>query len=305
MESLGKSHKNNAHSKWLVELMFRNFVKSHDIFEKSEVDNPLLESLRLFDLLSEGVLRKAGLLADGQGGIDLNRIAQKRKEGIPLEYILGKAAFMGRLFHCSSATIIPMDWTETLVLTALDFIEKKQKSIDNLTMIEMGTGCGNIAVTLALNSKNTKILASDLSADAVEIAQKNVNKFNLKSRVSLFCGDLFEPFQNMEYKGNVDLVVCNPPYFPTGSLNKLSSEIINYEPVLALDAGPYGMNFFRRLIAGSLDVLKPGGVLVFEIGEGQEKLVSRLFEKNKDYKNIRHFNDARIVRVISAVKKSE
>jgi release factor glutamine methyltransferase len=170
------------------------------------------------------------------------------------------------------------------------------------TVIEIGTGCGNIAVSLAkLCAENVTILASDISPEAVEIAYKNVRKFNVQGKISLFCGDLFRPFT--DYEGKTDMVICNPPYIPTSFLKKLSPEIIDHEPVLALDGGPYGIDIFRKLMNGALTVLKRGGVLVFEIGAGQEKLIERLFEKNTSYNEILHFKYDEHVRVISAIRK--
>jgi release factor glutamine methyltransferase len=99
------------------------------------------------------------------------------------------------------------------------------------------------------------------------------------------------------------MVICNPPYIPTSSLKKLSPEIIDHEPVLALDGGPYGIDIFRKLMNGALTFLKRGGVLVFEIGAGQEKLIERLFEKNTSYNEIMHFKYGEHVRVISAIRK--
>ncbi len=281
--------------------MFGQFLECYDILNENQVADPLLETLRLLDLLSEGALRKLDWAFPGREEIDFHHLAQKRKEGMPTEYILGRAVYMGRSFYCTSATLIPTEWTKVLVEVALDFVE--QENGNDLTVIDMGTGCGNIAISIVLGSSNTRLLASDVCPEAVEIAQRNVEKFGLQERVSLFCGDLFAPFRGLGYEGRIDLVVCNPPYIPTGSLSNLSSETIDYEPTVALDAGPYGIGIFRRLITDSLPVLKPNGVLVFEIGEGQEKLANRLLKKNGGYKDIRFFEDDGIIRVISATKK--
>lgn len=283
--------------------MYKDFLQTYEVFQKHGAENPLLEILHLCDLLSKGVLRKLDLSFLRQGKIDLAHLAQKRKEGMPLEYIMGMATFMGLMLYCSPDTLIPREDTELLVKVALDFIKKRQKSENDLTIIDLGTGCGNIGVSLAMKSNNTKILASDISPAAIEIAQKNVNKFNLQERVSLFCGDLFSSFHALGYEGKIDLVVCNPPYIPKNSLRKLSPEIINYEPNIALDAGSYGIDFYCGLFTDSLQLLKPKGILVFEIGQGQEKLVTRLLEKKERYEDIRYFKNGEHIKVISAVKK--
>jgi release factor glutamine methyltransferase len=282
--------------------LFKNVSYIFDTFNRNGVENPLMETMRLLDILSEGKIRDSLSIA-GKESIDFDAIARQRQKGVPMEYILGRVIFMGRSFHCTGNTLISTEETSLLVMTAYDLINRRlQAGSGTQTVIEIGTGCGNIAVSLAkLCDENVRILASDISPDAVEIARRNVRKFNVQEKVSLFCGDLFEPFA--DYIGKTDMVISNPPYIPTTSLKKLAREIIDYEPVIALDGGPYGIDFFRKLLNGALTVLKSGGVLVFEIGEGQEKLIGRLFEKNISFKEITHFKYGEHVRVISAVKQ--
>jgi release factor glutamine methyltransferase len=185
---------------------------------------------------------------------------------------------MGRTFHCSSATLIPRAETGGLVEATLAVIRQEQQTKQDLTLVEIGIGCGNIAVSLALATEHVKILASDVSSPAVDVARRNVEEFGLQERITLFSGDLFKPFEGEGF-AKVDIVVCNPPYIPTASLSKLAPEIIDFEPRLALDGGPYGIDFFVRLITEAPKILKPGGTLLFEIGERQERLVQYLFEK--------------------------
>ncbi len=283
--------------------MFNDFLLSYSTLETSGVENSLFETLRLFDLLSSGALRRTNLSLLDEDNIDLRDLIQKRKQGIPWEYILGQAHFMGHLFFCSPDTLIPRDETKLLVDAALESINKRERVDNDLTLIEIGTGCGNLAVTLAMHSRYTKILASDISPAAVNVAQKNVYRFNLQHRVALFAGDLFSPFQSLGYEGKIDFVVCNPPYIPTGQLGRLSGEIVVHEPRVALDGGPCGIDFYHRLITESLPMLKPGGMLFFEIGERQEKPVIRLLENNGGYYDIEFFTSNANVRAIRTVKK--
>jgi release factor glutamine methyltransferase len=99
--------------------------------------------------------------------------------------------------------------------------------------------------------------------------------------------------------------LCNPPYIPTSFLSKLKSEIVDYEPTVALDAGPYGLNILRRLVRKSQKMLRPGGALAFQIGTGQHHLVTRLLERNRGYTDIQYYDDGAEIRVLSAVKKVE
>lgn len=283
--------------------MFDDFTQSYATLEKAGIENPLFETLRLFDLLAGGTIRKASLTGSSGPRIDMQDIIQKRKQGVPWEYILGEAHFMGNLFICTPDTLIPTDETRVLVNAALESIREKEAHDNNLILIELGTGCGNIASTLAMHTKHIKILASDISPAAVAVAKKNIDKYKLVDRISLFCGDLFLPFQTMGYEGTIDFVVCNPPYIPTASLDKLSPEIIDHEPRVALDGGPYGIDVFRRLIADSLTMLKSEGMLFFEIGERQEKLAARLIEKNGGYEDLVYFRDEGKIRALRAKKR--
>jgi release factor glutamine methyltransferase len=220
-----------------------------------------------------------------------------------MEYIIGTATFAGLCFHCSKDTLIPTEWTTSLVEVALDLIKQRQQLENKQIVVDLGTGCGNIAVLLALRTDNVVILATDASAQAIDIARKNVAKFNVGNKVSLFCGDLFSPLYDSEYKTKIDLIVCNPPYIPTASLNNLHPEIINHQPIIALDAGPYGIDFYRRLITDSILMLKQNGQIAFEIGVGQEDVVSRLLTRNGNYRNIRFHKDSNGQhRVVSAIK---
>jgi release factor glutamine methyltransferase len=241
------------------------------------LEEPPLEKLRSLKLLPDQEEQPA---SNHRLDPDFFSAIARRRKGMPWEYILGRARFMGRTFHCSQDTLIPTEDTSGLVAAAAHLVRQKEQTEIDLCLIEVGTGCGNIAISLALESEHTKILASDFSSAAIEIARKNVELFQLQHRISLFCGDLFTPFQRSGFEQRADFIVCNPPYIPTRSLSKLPPEIVNFEPHLALDGGPFGIDFYLRLISEAPRMLKPGGTLLFEIGERQEKLVQNLFGKD-------------------------
>ena len=280
--------------------MYKEFIRCYELFRDRGVSDPLVETLRLFDVLSSGALRGTDLSFLDKQGIPLDEIVRRRKEGVPFEYVLGIAPFMGFTLYCTPETLIPRHDTELLAQTALNLIERMERPV---TVIDMGTGSGNIAVALAMNAAGVKVLASDVSAAAIEVARRNIGKYSLQERVSLFSGDLFAPLRGMEHEGNIDLVVCNPPYIPTKSLAKLDAGITDHEPLVALDAGTYGIDVFRRLLVEAADFIKPRGMLTFEMGAGQEKLVERLIEKNGQYENIEYFRYDGRIRVVSVVRK--
>jgi release factor glutamine methyltransferase len=283
--------------------VFDDFIKAYNVFQKLEFENPLLETLKVFDILSCGALKKAGESILKNDNIDILTLGKKRKEGIPLEYIIGLANFMGHSFFCSSQTFIPKEHTGALINVALDLLKKKQGCGDNLTVIDMATGCGNIAISLSINLRKIKVLAADINPAAIEVAKKNVDKFCLQERVSLFSGDFFEPFNGLGYEEKIDMIICNPPYIPTGSLHKLSAEVVGHEPKLALDGGPFGIDFHRRLINDSIKMLKRKGILVFEMGIGQKELIARLFKNKEDYENIQYHGEGSEIRAVSAIKR--
>jgi len=280
--------------------MYKEFIRCYELFRDRGVSDPLIETLRLFDVLSSGALRGTDLSFLDKQGIPLDEIVRRRKEGVPFEYVLGIAPFMGFTLYCTPETLIPRHDTELLAQTVLNLIERMERPV---TVIDMGTGSGNIAVALAMNAAGVKVLASDVSAAAIEVARRNIEKYSLQERVLLFSGDLFAPLRGMEHEGNIDLVVCNPPYIPTKSLAKLDAGITDHEPLVALDAGTYGIDVFRRLLVEAADFIKPRGMLTFEMGAGQEKLVERLIEKNGQYENIEYFRYDGRIRVVSVVRK--
>jgi release factor glutamine methyltransferase len=264
--------------------MFEFIYELHDAFAQAGLPDPWQETLHLCDILSGGTLR--GL--DGRSphtlipqALNLDQVVMQRQQGVPLEYILGQTVFMGRPFTCTPATLIPRAETELLVKTVLN--HAAGLTLDSLMIVDVGTGSGNIAVSLALELPHSRVFALDISPEAVAQAQHHVEAYKLQDRVSVRCGDLFAPVAGEGLTEAVDIVVCNPPYIPSGSLSKMAEEIVAHEPLVALDAGPYGINIFRRLVSDAQSYLRPGGLLAFEFGAGQDVLVQRLVQKSGGY----------------------
>ena len=285
-------------------MMSGELNKTHHIFREHGIDDPVSEIQHLANIISGGELQTLDRSLKELSQLDLVRVARKRKEGIPIEYILGMTTFAGLRLFCTDKTLVPTEHTRLLVDTAADFIRQRQTSSREQTIIEIGTGCGSIAIAIAKKIRDVKILATDICPEALEVARKNIDKYNLQDVITLFCGDLFSPFSGGDYDESIDMIVCNPPYIPTSSLTNLPPEVKNYQPKIALEAGPYGINFYQRLIIESLGLLKPEGCLVFEIGERQEYIGIRLIERSGAYKDIKHFSgEDNIIRVLSAMKR--
>jgi release factor glutamine methyltransferase len=284
--------------------MLHGFYRTCRRFEDAGMADPLNETLRLLDIVSNGAVRRMNGDFLAGYGTDLQGLLAKRKEGVPLEYALGRTTFMGLQFTCTPACLIPREETELLARTALKLLDELSGKTGEPLVIDMCTGSGNLAVSLAVHAPNIRVMASDISEEAIEVARCHASQHGVESRVSMLSGDMFAPLEATGCKGSVDMVVCNPPYIPTSSLAKMAPEVIGHEPVVAFAAGAYGIDIFRRLIADAPEYLKPGGVLVFEFGEGQEKLVERLVDRSGRYGNIRcHVDPEGKPRVLSASTK--
>ena len=191
----------------------------------------------------------------------------------PLPYITGEAWFYGRPFKINRAVLIPRPETEDLAQAALELCRDESAP----TLADIGVGSGCLAVTLALEHPGARLWATDLSADALKLARKNVARYDLGERVTLLQGDLLGPLPT---DLRFDVIVSNPPYVLESDLPGLQPEVRDYEPVLALSgepgaAGADGTALHRRLLAEAPARLTPGGRLLMEVGQGQAEAVAQ------------------------------
>ena len=220
----------------------------------------------------------------------LRGLVKRRSGGEPLQHLLGSVEFCGLTFLCDKRAMVPRPETEQLVELVESKIEKRESRI-----LDVGTGSGVIAISLATKFPEAKVLAVDVSDDALALAQENAVTLNLKDRVQFLKSRLLE---NVE--GAFDLIVANLPYISTQDRHTLSREVL-HDPEDALFAGAQGDELVRELIDQAPTRLRPGGLLSLEIGLGQsETLLSALAEKNyrdicskKDYNGVTRFIFAR------------
>jgi release factor glutamine methyltransferase len=209
----------------------------------------------------------------------LRKLVKRRSEGEPLQHLLGNVEFCGLTFLCDKRAMVPRPETEQLVELVEARIENRESRI-----MDVGTGSGVIAISLAAKFPEAKILAVDISDDALALAQENAAMLNLKDRVQFLKSRLLE---NVE--GAFDLIVANLPYISTQDRRTLSREVL-HDPEVALFAGKRGDELVRELIDQAPARLHPGGLLALEIGLGQsDTLLSALAEKN--YRDICSKND--------------
>lgn len=206
----------------------------------------------------------------------------RRLTGEPLQYILGEWELMGLPFKVKSCALIPRQDTETLIEEALSLVKAKKYG----SLLDVCTGTGCIAISVAKLGEVRKVTATDISAECVELAKSNAELNGVS--VSVIEADLFKPFFCDEL-GKFDMITANPPYIPTDELSSLQREVLN-EPRLALDGGSDGLIFYRRIAEECKAHLNKDGCVIMEVGIGQAHDVAFLFEKD--------FDDIRIIKDI-------
>lgn len=206
---------------------------------------------------------------DPEPAAALEASTQRLECGEPLPYVLGEWEFFSLPFELTPDVLIPRPETELLVERALTWLRKQKWKKDELHVLDVGTGCGCIAIALAVNAPEIRVVATDISPAALKVAQRNAVNLNVANRITFIEADLIpdafppDPFS---------LIVANLPYIPTQTLHHLP--VYTREPTLALDGGADGLALIRRLMTKAPEVLAPGGAMLFEIeaSEGQAVL---------------------------------
>ena len=197
---------------------------------------------------------------------------EQRSCHIPVQHLTGSQEFMGLEFMVTPDVLIPRQDTELLVETVLPYVKGKK-------VLDVCTGSGCIAISLALLGQTSATDAVDISEKALKVAKINAGR--LHAPVDFYQGDLLE-----DIKGTYDVIVSNPPYIASGELQKLMPEVHDHEPELALDGGTDGLDFYPRLLQEVTKHLAPGGIFVVEIGYDQGVAVREMFRRN-------HFEDVK------------
>ena len=198
-------------------------------------------------------------------------VIRRGKHREPLQYIIKEWEFYGRTFKVSEGVLIPRPDTEILVEQCIMLM----KEIENPKILDIGTGSGAISITLAKELPNSEVLGLDISDEALKIAVEN-RELNEALNLKFLKSDVFKNVRDKNY----DLIVSNPPYIPMEEYNELMPEVKKYEPKMALTDGGDGYYFYRKISEESMDYLKNGGYLAFEVGYNQGETVSQLMEKN-------------------------
>ncbi len=204
-------------------------------------------------------------------------VLDRRAKGEPVAYITGRKEFMGLDFQVKPGVLIPRPETELLVEKALELFRPKINAPPLPVMIDVGTGSGAIAVSLAVYSKWEKVYAVDVSPAALEIARQNAVNHGVGEKIEFIQGDLLHPL--LAIPGlKADLITANLPYIPSGEIPELMRDVRDYEPLTALDGGEDGLDYYRRLIPQAYKLLPIGGFLMMEIAPGQGSILKGLME---------------------------
>jgi release factor glutamine methyltransferase len=199
-------------------------------------------------------------------------VVKRRGAREPAQYIIGETEFCGRTFKTDRRALIPRPETEIVAETTLRLVEK----VATPCLVDVGTGSGILAITAALAKPDAKVVACDISGDALALARENADRHKILERIDFRQGDFAETLVDLAGKANV--VMANPPYVAESELQALEHEVRDHEPRVALVAGPEGTEIVRRLLDLAPTLLAPGGHLVMEIGLGQAATIRKLID---------------------------
>ena len=208
--------------------------------------------------------------------IRYRNLVTKRGERIPLQHLTGEQEFMGLDFHVNEHVLIPRQDTECLVERVLPYVDGKR-------VLDVCTGSGCIAIAIAKLGKPFIVHGVDISEEALAVARQNATELN--ASVELFAGDLMTKID-----GQYDVIVSNPPYIPPSVIEGLMPEVRLHEPMLALDGGQDGLEFYRRIAEQAVTRLAPNGRLFLEIGCEQAAAVAEILQK-QGYREVQVFQD--------------
>ena len=238
------------------------------------------------------MLRWQEVLQDNQCEAYFDLI-ERRASRVPLQHITGSQEFMGLPFEVNEKVLIPRQDTETMVEDALELMEKGtlrgQEYTDGLKkggdVLDLCCGSGAIGVSIAKMARGTHVTCSDLSKEALEVAEKNARLNGCKS-VKFVESDMFAAFCGRLGKKKFNLIISNPPYIPPSVIEELEPEVRDHEPRMALDGGQDGLDFYRIIAEQAPEHLKKGGVLMLEIGFDQKEAVKGLLQETGRFEKI-------------------
>jgi release factor glutamine methyltransferase len=235
----------------------------------------------------------------------LHQLIEQRLNNTPLAHITKRQNFMGIELLSDKRALIPRKETELLGRRALELSNRIAKSKGRINVIDVCCGSGNLGIAIAHLNPNCIVYATDLSQEAVELTQDNIDFLNLSQRVHVKQGDLLSVFETNEFYEKIDLIICNPPYILSSKVQKMDIEIASNEPVLAFDGGMLGIKIIQKLITEAPKFLTQEGWLIFEVGVGQGNFIAQLCERSQLYQLIESVSDDSGIRRVILTQKSK
>ncbi len=225
-------------------------------------------------------------------------LVRQRADGAPVAYLVGRKEFYSLVFEVSPAVLIPRPESEFVVIELLE----RLKGIEAPRVVDVGTGSGCLAIAALHHHATARCIAIDISADALVVAKKNSERLGVGDRLEFRQGDLLTPVAG---ESSFDAIVSNPPYIASTEIPALERGVRDYEPVTALDGGVDGLSIVARLVEQAIDLLKPGGHLILEIGSTQEEPVRSLVTSSERFRLAPTIRDhSRHPRVILATRSA-
>lgn len=210
------------------------------------------------------------------------RLLDIRCSGTPVQHIIGTQEFMGFEFNVNDKVLIPRQDTETLVEKAIEIIN--EKGIKDV--LDLCAGSGAIGISLSKLCKNVNVTCSDISSEAIVVAKENGKKLGCSNKIKFVFGDLYSPFKGKMKNKRFDMIISNPPYIRSEVITTLQTEVKDHEPMMALDGGPDGLEFYKQIIAEAPGFLTKEGILIMEIGHNQMETVQGLLAETEAFENI-------------------
>lgn len=209
---------------------------------------------------------------------NFRELIKRRGQREPLQHIVGSTCFCGLELAVDRQVLIPRPETELLAEQGWIFLNSLNTQHSALSTLDLGTGSGCLAIALAVHCPMARVFAIDISAGALNLARQNAARHNVRDRIAFLQSDAFAALESTKL---FDLIISNPPYIPTQEIQSLQIEVRDHDPRQALDGGPDGLAFYRRIATEAAPFLQPGGKIMLEFGDGQAAAIRKIFESEK------------------------
>ena len=255
------------------------YLDTRNRLRAAGVDSAQLEARELvcfaLDKTKEQLLRDRGLYVTSAQEGQVEELIRRRLAGEPVAYLIGEWEFYGIPLDISRDVLVPRSDTEVLASLAIDLL---QEAGEGARLLDLCAGSGCIGLAAAVHAPQSRVVLADWSEGALRICRQNVRRNGLNARVTCVRADAREAAPSALW--DFDVIACNPPYIPSGDIGGLDADVKDYEPRMALDGGPDGLDFYRAIAGKWQSALRLGGTLLFEVGMGQAPAVEDILAQN-------------------------